>query len=82
MSPAFTLAAVLVPHAQDIQRAKIWPVAPCTYPAAQSAEGHLTAQRLLLFVISGLKPRPLLQQNRQEMNYLTGPDSLSLDSFQ
>lgn len=81
MSPDFTFAAVLVPRAHYLQREKICNMqiiaAPCTHPAAQSSDRHLTAQRLRLLIISGLKPRPLLQQNRQEMNYLTGPDSLS-----
>lgn len=82
MSPAFTFVAVLVPRAHYIQRAKIcnmqitqgWPVAPCTCPAAQSSDGHLTAQRLLMFVVSGLKPKapPPTEETRDELSNWPG----------
>lgn len=57
------------------------PAATCTHPDAQSSSWHLAARILRLFIISGMKPRPFLQRSRQEINYPTGPASLSFDSF-
>lgn len=82
MSPAFTFAAVLVPRAHYIQRAKIcnmqitqgWPAAPCTHPAAQSSDGHLTAAETttVYHLWPEAKAPPPTEQTRDELSNWPG----------